>query len=73
MIAGQGADQPLRELPTDRCFQAVAAARTALGQARQSGAVVEQAADGSSVAWRRGVHGSLDIGPRRGSYDPWRE
>jgi hypothetical protein len=73
VIAGERADQAVRELPTDRGLEAIAGARPSVGETPYAGTVIEQAADGLAVGGRRGVHGTLVIGPRARRRDPWRE
>jgi hypothetical protein len=73
MIAGQRADEPVRELSPENGLEPVSAARAALRQPGETDAVIEEAADGSSVDTRRLIHGSLCIGASRRRRNPWRE
>ena len=73
MIAGERADQAVRELSPDYRFEPLERAGARVGQARDSSAVVEEADNGSSIGRRRFVHGTLVIGAARSAYDPWRE
>jgi hypothetical protein len=73
VIAGERADQAVRELSPDHGFEPLERAGARISQARDSSTVVEEADDGSSVGRRRFVHGTLVIGAARSGCDPWRE
>lgn len=73
MIAGERADEPVRELSTEHHLEALTGARARVGEAPNAGTVIQQAADGLAVGGRRGVHGTLVIGPPSGRGNPWRE
>jgi hypothetical protein len=70
VIAGERADQPARELPTEGDFEPVPRLRLCVRENGHAGAVVEKAADGFSVVGRQCVHGPLSIVLRRGPDDP---
>jgi hypothetical protein len=73
VIPGERADEPVRELPAQLGLEALTAARWSLDETCHAGAMVEQAADGFAVGWRRYVHGTLVIGGPAGGTHPWRE
>ena len=73
MIAGERADQAVREFSPDHCFEPLERARPGIGEERDSSTVVEEAADGSPVGKRRFVHGPLVIDGAAARCDPWRE
>jgi hypothetical protein len=73
VIAGQRADQSVRELSPDYGFKPLERTRAGIGQARDSSTVVEEAANSSSVGRRRLIHGTLVIGGAASRCDPWRE
>jgi hypothetical protein len=62
VIPGERADEAACELTTEDGFQTVASPRWSLGEAGDTGTVVEEAADGPAVGGRRSVHGPLVIG-----------
>ena len=75
MVAGERADQTLRELAPDDVLELVAAAGGRLGHALHAGAVHEEAVDGSAFGGRRcGFHGTSVIGAPAASLIPgWSE
>ena len=73
MIAGERADQAVRELSPDHRFEPLERAGARIGQARYPSTVVEEADDGSTVGRRRFIHGTLVIGAAPSGCDPWRE
>jgi hypothetical protein len=73
VIAGERADEPVRELSAEHDLEALARLRPRLGETSYTGTVIQQAADGLAVGGRRGVHGSVVIGPPSGRENPWRE
>lgn len=73
MIAGERADEPVRELAAEHHLEAFPRLRPRLGETSYAGIVIEQAADGLAVGGRRGVHGPFVIGPWSGRENPWRE
>jgi len=54
-------------------LEALERTRGRVGEHREAGTLVEQAADGSAVGRRRFIHGPLVIGVRATPVDPWRE
>jgi hypothetical protein len=73
VIPGERADESVRELPTHYVLEPIATARRSLGETCHADAMVEQAADGFPVCWRRYVHGTLVIGGPGRPAHPWRE
>ena len=73
MIAGERADQSVRELTAQHGLEPLTRPRARLAPARDAGTVVEQAGDGFAVGGRRCVHGTVVIGAALGRCDPWRE
>jgi hypothetical protein len=74
VIAGERADEPVRELAAEGRLEPLTRARAGLGHAGDAGTVLEQTGDGSSFGgWRCGIHDTLVIGRRSPGSDPWRE
>jgi hypothetical protein len=71
VIAGERADQAVRELTPEDGLEAISSAGPRVGQSGDSSTVVEETADGLVV--RRYVHGPLVIGRLVEHVDPWRE
>jgi hypothetical protein len=71
VIAGERADQAVREFTPEDGLETIASAGPRGGQSGDSSTVVEEAADGLVV--RRYVHGPLVIGRVAENVDPWRE
>ncbi len=70
MIAGERADEPACELPTEGDLEPVPRLRLRARRNGHAGAVVEKAADGFPIVGRQNVHGPLSIVLRRGPDDP---
>jgi hypothetical protein len=73
VIAGQRADEPVRKLSPEDGLEPIPRTRARLREPGQSGTVIEEAADGSSVGTRRLVHGPFFIDASHPRSDPWRE
>jgi len=73
VIAGERAEEPVRELAAQDRLEPLAPSRPRVGAPREACAVVEQAADGFPVGRRRCGHDTVDIDLARSGCDPWRE